>query len=113
MVDYIKKEARKLIPIMIFIFLIFLPDYALGMTLAGLYLLTEHMWSYGYWSIKDFLGHEMFGIVLLSLGLCLMGSWVISTISILIYLIFGDWGWRDADLPLQHAWNKILSVIGS
>ncbi len=38
---YIKKEAMKLIPVMLLIFLVCIPNYYLGIALMGLYLLID------------------------------------------------------------------------
>ena len=49
--DYIKREWKKL--------------GSISLILVGTFLLIEHIYTYGYITLGDFLGHEWFGIILI------------------------------------------------
>lgn len=53
--DYIKTEAKRL--------------GSLSLLIVGFFLVAEHIFTYGYISLRDILGHEWIGIILMILGL--------------------------------------------
>jgi hypothetical protein len=108
--NYIKKEFKKLVPICLMIFCIgWTHSIGLGLSLAGFILLLEHMWSYARWDIKDILGHENLGIILLLIGLFLLGNYPGMIISLITYLVFAKYKWEDIN-PIKYAWAKINKV---
>ena len=80
--DYIKREWKKLGSMSLF-----------GL---GAFLILEHIYTYGFISLGDFLGHEWLGIVLLILG-----------------LIFANKKWSEKESRIQYAINKIKSLRSS
>ena len=97
----------KLAPITVMLFFVF--NYKIGLILAGLFLLGEHMYSYGRWDIKDILGHENLGIVLLLIGLYLNNNYLGFNISVITYLLFANYKWKGKLSPLQYAKSKIIN----
>jgi len=105
--NYIKSEFLKLAPICLFLIVSF--NYKIGLILSGLFLLAEHMYSYGRWDIKDILGHENLGIVLLLIGLYLNNNYHGMIYSLIIYLAFSNYKWTSKLTPLQYAKSKIIN----
>jgi len=110
--DYIKTEFKRLVPVSLFTFLIgFTHSFGLGLSLAGLFLLAEHMYSYGRWDIKDILGHENFGIVLLCAGFLINSHFILALGSLIVYLIFSNYKWKGKTSPGRYALNKIRGIF--
>jgi len=104
---YIKKEFKKLFPISVFVFLFGLINSVyLGLALIGLFLLSEHMYSYGRWDVFDILGHETFGIILLVGGVLFINIYY-AIICLITYFIFGNYNWEEPFSPLEYAYKKI------
>ncbi len=40
-----------------------------GVSLAGFYLVWEHIWSWGEFTFWDFIGHEWLGLILILVGI--------------------------------------------
>jgi len=60
--DYIKREWKKL--------------GSISLILVGTFLIIEHIMTYGYITLGDFLGHEIFGIILIIIGvICANIKW--------------------------------------
>ena len=53
--EYIKKEWKKL--------------SSISFILVGTFLIIEHIYTYGYITLGDFLGHEWFGILAIISGI--------------------------------------------
>ena len=53
--NYIKREWKKL--------------GSISLILVGTFLLIEHIYTHGYITLGDFLGHEWFGILLILCGI--------------------------------------------
>ena len=102
---YIKTELKKLVPISLML-IVFPSNISTGLSLVGLFLLFEHMWSYGRWDIKDILGHENLGILLLLTGLGLVGNWIGFSVSLASYLLFSNYKWKGPLSPIQYAKKK-------
>jgi len=104
---YIKEEFKKLFPIGLLILAIFYQSIPTVLVLFGLFLLIEHRYSYGRWDVKDILGHETLGIVLLCSGLLIVrGYWGV-VIALSTYLVFGNYKWEKKKSPIKYAWDKV------
>ena len=79
--SYIKKEWKRLGSLMLLI--------------SGSFLVIEHVWTYGFITLKDFLGHEWLGI-----GLIIAG------------LLAANKKWSGEQSPLSYAWSKIKYIFG-
>ena len=78
--EYIKTEWKKL--------------GSMSLIIIGAFLLLEHIYTYGFITLMDFLGHEWFGIILIVAGLLVANkSWV------------GD------KSPIQYALDKIKYIL--
>jgi len=78
--EYIKKKFKKL--------------GSMGLNILGSFLVLEHIYTYGYISLGDFLGHEWFGIIFIILGLfCARGKW------------------QENESRIQYALKKIKAVF--
>ncbi len=78
--NYIKKEFKKLGSMCLF-----------G---VGTFLILEHIYTYGFINIGDFLGHEWLGIIL-----CISG------------LIFANRKWSEKESKIDYAKKKIKSLF--
>ena len=105
--DYLKNEIWKLAPVSLLIIIISFPHWKIGIIGLGLFLLYEHRLTYSRWDIKDILGHETLGIVLLITGLLLSDMGLQAVFCLLIYFIFGKWKWEVGIPPLQYARKKL------
>lgn len=77
--EYIKREWKKL--------------GSMSLIVVGTFLILEHIYTYGYITLGDFLGHEWFGIVLVILG-----------------LFFANKKWSGSEGRMQYAIKKIKSI---
>ena len=109
--EYIKKEFKKIFPMILLIFSLTYFSIPLAISLIGLYLLWEQMYSYGKWDIYDYLGHETFGILLLSLGLFISEKWIGLFLAIITYFSFGSYEWKEKLSPIKYAKKKIKFVL--
>lgn len=74
--EYIKKEWKKL--------------GSMSLIIVGTFLLLEHIYTYGFITLKDFLGHEWFGIILIICG-----------------IFWANKKWSENVSPLQYILNKL------
>jgi len=58
---FVKKEVKKL--------------GSMSLIIVGGFLLLEHIYTYGYISLLDVLGHEWIGLILVISGFILAGEW--------------------------------------
>lgn len=79
--EYIKKEWKKL--------------GSISLIGVGVFLLIEHIYTYGGIDLWDLLGHEWFGIVLILLGI----------------LVANRWGLLKMKEGLSYTWKKIKYIF--
>ena len=80
---YIKKEWKRL--------------GSLSLFGVGAFLIGEHIFTYGYISLGDFLGHEWIGIILCCLGLFFANK---------------SWKYRTDGSRIKYALEKIKFLTG-
>ena len=105
--NYIKKELKKLVPVSLLILIVSFPSWRWGLVVLGLFLLVEHRLTYVRWDIKDLIGHETFGIILLMIGLLLLEMHVQAILSLIVYLGFGNYNWDEDMSPWEYAKKKV------
>ncbi|MHA1302315.1 MAG: hypothetical protein ACTSPI_01250 [Candidatus Heimdallarchaeaceae archaeon] len=85
-------------------------NISLVLILSGLYLLLEHMYSYGRWDLLDILGHETFGILLLCMGLFISHMYFGVGVALITYILFSKKKWTEKVGPFRYAIYKLRSL---
>jgi hypothetical protein len=108
MMDYVIPEFKKVFPMSALVFLVSIQfSFGLALCFTGLFLLIDHMHSYGRWDLKDITGHETIGIILLLSGLAILGHFFLLALSLSTYLVFCKYKWEDSRSPIEYAIAKL------